>query len=174
MYGEATIESLEDLMSPYDDRSIQELDDDTLDQLELPTGKPKSAAEKSRMAELVTLKSMNMKLNATKSSIRSVSHGIQRVEKQIHDSGGKEKEKEKDTQQSQVQVVQCEYHARPFSTLWRSFKSLFYTRDENGRLRFTRFGLILTVFWTWLFAEFFMWYVSHLLFHSLGSRHTKK
>jgi hypothetical protein len=175
MYGEATIESLEDLMSPYDDHSIQELDEDTLDQLELPTAKPKSAAEKSRMAELVTLKSMNMKLNATKSSIRSVSHGIQRVEKQIHDSGGKEKEKEKDTQQPQVQVMQCEFHTHPFSTLWRSSKSLFYTRDENGRFKFTRFGLILTVFWTWLFAEFFMWYVSHLLTHSLRKlRHTKK
>jgi hypothetical protein len=159
MYGEATIESLEDLMSPHDDHSIQEVDEDTLDKLELPTGKPKTAAEKSRMAELVTLKSMNMKLNATKSNIRSVSHGIQRVEKQIHDSEGKEKEKGKDIQQPQVQIVVCEYSAAPFSALWQSSKSIFYTWDENGKFKFTRLGLIITVFWTWFITEFIMWYV---------------
>jgi hypothetical protein len=171
MYGEATIESLEDLMIPHDGHSIQELDEDTLDQLELPTEKPKTAAEKSRLAELVTLKSMNKKLNATKSSIRSVSHGIQGLQKQIHDSGEKEeeKEKEKGDKQSQAQIVVSEADLHPFSVLGRSFRSLFYTRDENGRFKLARFGLFLMVFLIWFITEFVMWYVFPSLLMPTGS-----
>jgi hypothetical protein len=171
MYGEATIESLEDLMIPHDGHSIQELDEDTLDQLELPTEKPKTAAEKSRLAELVTLKSMNKKLNATKSSIRSVSHGIQGLQKQIHDSGEKEeeKEKEKGDKQSQAQIVVSEADLHPFSVLGRSFRSLFYTRDENGKFKLARFGLFLMVFLIWFITEFVMWYVFPSLLMPTGS-----
>jgi hypothetical protein len=172
LYGEATIESLADLISPHDDHSIQELDEDTLDQLELPTEKPKTAAEKSRLAELMTLKSMNKKLNQTKSSIRSVSHGIQGLQKHMHDSA--EKEEEKGDQQPQAQVVVCEAHVHPFSDLLRSLKSSFYFRDEDGRLKLGRFGLFLTVFLIWFITEFFMWYVSILPLITHVLMYTKK
>lgn len=155
MLGEATIESLEDLISPYDGHSVQE--EDTLDQLELPTGEPKTAAEKSRLAELVTLKSMNQKLKATKSSIRSVNHGIQGLQKQMHDSGDKGEDQEK---HQQAQVGKPEVNLHSFSDLAQLLRSSLYTRNEDGRIGLGLLGLLLAVFLGWLITEFFMWYVN--------------
>lgn len=156
MLGEATIESLEDLMSPHDDQSIQE--EDTLDQLELPIEEPRTAAERSRLAEIMTLKSMNQKLKTTKSNIRNVNHGIQGLQKQVHGSGekveGKEKGKEK-----QAQAKMPEVNFRCFSNLGRLLRTSLYTRDENGRIGLGPLGLFLTVFLGWLVTEFLMWYV---------------
>lgn len=154
MPGEATIESLEDLMSPHDDQSVQE--EDTLDQLELPTGEPKTAAEKSRLAELMTLKSMNQKLKATKSSIRSVNQGIQGLQKQMHDSGDKGEEKQ---MESQAQAISTEVNIRSFSDIGKLLRTSLYTRDENGRIGLGPLGLFLAVFFGWLVTEFLMWYV---------------
>lgn len=155
MLGEATIESLEDLMSPHDGQSVQE--EDTLDQLELPTGEPKTAAEKSRLAELITLKSMNQKLKATKSSIRSVNHGIQGLQKQMHDSGDKGEEQEK---HQQAHVGKPEVNLRSFSDMAQLLRSSLYTRNEDGRIGFGPLGLLLAVFLGWLITEFLMWYVN--------------
>ncbi|RDI88939.1 Galactokinase [Venturia inaequalis] len=152
--GEATIESLEDLMSPHDDQSVQE--EDTLDQLELPTGEPKTAAEKSRLAELITLKSMNQKLKATKSSIRSVNHGIQGLQKQMHDSGDKGEEKE---MEQQAQIKPSEVHVRSVSDLGKLFRACLYTRDEKGKFELGPLGLSLAVFFSWLVIETLMCHI---------------
>ncbi|TID25114.1 Galactokinase [Venturia nashicola] len=151
LLGEATIESLEDLMSPHEDQSAQE--EDTLDQLELPTREPKSAAEKSRMAELLTLKSMNQKLKATKSSIRSVNHGIQGLQKQMHDSGDKVEVKKKE---QQVQTTSSEVYLRSFSDLGKLLRTCLYTQDEDGKIKLGPLGLFLTLFFSWLLTEVLM------------------
>ncbi|QDS75532.1 hypothetical protein FKW77_005320 [Venturia effusa] len=142
--GDATIESLEDLISPHDDHSAQE--EDTLDQLELPTGEPKTAAEKSRLAELMTLKSMNQKLKATKSSIRSVNHGIQGLQKQMHGSGDKGEE----FQDKRVEVA---VHFHSLSDLGQALRASLYTRDENVRIALGPLGLFFSVFFSWLVTD---------------------
>ena len=94
-FGDSTILSLEELISPLDDEqhtgTLTKLDEDTLRNLQLPTEPPRTKAEKQRYQELVTLKEMQSRLDAARTSIRDASRSIKRVEQQVEtrdDSGG--------------------------------------------------------------------------------------
>ena len=92
--GDSTIQSLEDLISPLDDEqdtgTLTKLDEDTLRSLQLPAEPPRTRAEKQRYQELVTLKEMQSRLDAARTSIRDAGRSIKRVEQQVEtrDNGG--------------------------------------------------------------------------------------
>ncbi|KAF1920847.1 hypothetical protein BDU57DRAFT_27610 [Ampelomyces quisqualis] len=76
--GDSTINSLEDLVSPEGD-----MDEDTLQGLQLPTITPRNEAERQRQQELQHLHRMNDRLRAARTSIRDASRGMKRVEDRV-------------------------------------------------------------------------------------------
>ncbi|KAG9192288.1 hypothetical protein G6011_11022 [Alternaria panax] len=79
-YGDSTINSLEDLITPSTESPMEE---DTLQGLQLPTETPRNEAERQRQQELQHLYRMNDRLRAARTSIRDASRGMKRVEDQV-------------------------------------------------------------------------------------------
>lgn len=151
--GEATIQSLEDLMSPTGENSILEVED-TLDNIQLPTTKPRTAAERARQLEMLQLDSMGKNLRNTQRGLREVRHGIQRVEHRVAET----KESTSSSPSKVPKVGQCENCDRPLTMIWRQAKSLFYTREDN-KTTLTWPAIFFLVFLSWLLTETILWYV---------------
>lgn len=149
--GEATIQSLEDLMSPTGEHSM--LEEDTLDNLELPSTKPTTAAGKAREQEIRQLKNMSDHLRSTQRGLRDVRHGMTRVENQVAET--KEPTTSTSASSRGIGSHNCD---RPLSVVWRQTKSFFYTHD-NGKRRLTWPSIFGLVFLAWLATEFSLWYV---------------
>ncbi|KAI4633120.1 hypothetical protein J4E80_000483 [Alternaria sp. BMP 0032] len=97
-FGDSTINSLEDLIAPSGESQI---DEDTLQGLQLPTETPRNEAERQRQQELLHLHRMNDRLRAARTSIRDASRGMKRVEDQVeHVEEGENGEKVKVTSNS--------------------------------------------------------------------------
>ncbi|KZM22934.1 hypothetical protein ST47_g5933 [Ascochyta rabiei] len=151
-YGDDTIHSLEDLITPLSDNEVEE---DTLQGLVLPTTAPRNEAERERQAEVVHLHRLNKHLRATSTNIRDVSRGMRRVEtrmEHIEVEGTGEK----------IPVIVRD-HSHEFS-LWTWFRSFFW----DGRLKtqrearsaplkmwggITLLGVLLTVSLIWWASE---------------------
>ncbi|PSN66788.1 hypothetical protein BS50DRAFT_494075 [Corynespora cassiicola Philippines] len=132
-YGDSTINSLEELITPFRE-SVEagELDEDTLLGLNLPTEPPRNEAERQRQQELVHLHRMNDRLRAARTSIRDASRGMRRVENRV--------EHFEEINGEKVRVIyrecpcaangghKCDY------SLKREFVRLFY----DSRLKHTR------------------------------------
>ncbi|KAJ4366008.1 hypothetical protein N0V95_000386 [Ascochyta clinopodiicola] len=151
-YGEDTIHSLEDLMTPLSENEVEE---DTLQGLALPTTAPRNEAERERQAEVVHLHRLNKHLRATSTSIRDASRGMRRVETrmehiEVEETGEK------------IPIIVRD-HSHEFSP-WTWFRSFFWdgrlkTQREasNAPLKMwggvTLLGILLTVSFIWWASE---------------------
>jgi hypothetical protein len=157
-YGEDTIHSLEDLMTPPGDNEAEE---DTLQGLTLPTTAPRNEAERERQAEVVQIHRLHEHLRATSTSIRDANRGMRRVETRMeHIEVGETGHK--------VPVI-VQDHSHEFSP-WKWFSGFFW--DERLKTRrevdntpwkmwggITGFGILLTVLFIWWASETVAWYV---------------
>ncbi|KAK8226787.1 hypothetical protein HDK77DRAFT_116196 [Phyllosticta capitalensis] len=172
-YGDSTLDSLQGIMSA-DNTVDLDMDENTLDEFQVPSGKPKTAAERERQQELLQLQNMNARLRATRKSIRDANRNMRHLENRVEAGGETAAAVEVATEDSQrngavapAVVVrgqdspcgegQCYAYQHPFRTMWRAFKSLFW--NEKGRGRYTRltwFGLFCILFWSWFWTETFL------------------
>jgi hypothetical protein len=160
-YGDDTIHSLEDLMTPLGDNEAEE---DTLQGLALPTSAPRNEAERERQAEVVHIHRLNQHLRATSTKIRDVSRGMRRVETRM------EHIEVKETGEKVPVVVR---HLSPEFSPWTWFRSFFWDERlkaqrevKNAPLRMwggvTLLGILLTVSFIWWTGETVAWYVLSL------------
>lgn len=162
-YGDDTIHSLEDLIAPFADN---EVDDDTLQGLELPTNPPRNEAERERQAELVGLHRLREHLRATQTGIRDTSRNMRRAgsrAEQIETERGREK----------TPVVIRDRCRCPEFSPWKWFRSFFWDerlmlerQTERAPLRMwggvTILGILLTLSFIWWASETVAWYVLSL------------
>jgi hypothetical protein len=157
--GETTINSLEDLMihpGAGGDDSVLYIEEDTLDNLQLPATKPTTTAGKLREQEVLQLKSMNEHLRNTQRSLRDVRQGIQRVGNQVGVEG-KALSGATSTHTLQAGIAQCDNCNKPAYALWNQAKSLMYT-THNNKTRLTWLGITSLIFLVWLITESTLWY----------------
>jgi hypothetical protein len=178
-YGDSTINSLEDLMTPLaESPENDEGEGDTLQGLQLPTGAPKNEAERQRQQELLHLHRMNDRLRAARTSIRDASRGMKRVEDQVeHVDDGE------NTTGGTTKVVYtgcpCAVHGHEQnSSMWRWWKSFFWQdrlktkrQASNGWWRklggFTALSIFLMLLLTYWISEEVAWYVFAVTFEGI-------
>jgi hypothetical protein len=159
-YGDSTINSLEELMTPMAETPASgEPDEDTLP-LDISTNAPRNEAERRRQEELFHIQNMDRRLRSTRTSLRDTSRGIRRVEEQI-ERGGERTSLISDST-SDVNIHPREYKCpcvdiggHPFS-LWNATKSLFYDASLKPRRRgwgLTWLSIFLLTLLTWFIAE---------------------
>jgi hypothetical protein len=173
-YGDSTINSLEDLITPSaESPEMDEGEGDTLQGLQLPTGTPKNEAERQRNQELLHLHRMNDRLRAARTSIRDASRGMKRVEDQVeHVDDGEPGSSDK----TKIVYTGCpcavDGHVQNFS-MWRWWKSFFWqdrlkTRRQTRNSWWKKLGgltalsIFLMLFLTYWVTEEIAWYVSPL------------
>jgi hypothetical protein len=165
-YGDSTINSLEDLITPSAESPMEE---DTLQGLQLPTETPRNEAERQRQQELLHLHRMNDRLRAARTSIRDASRGMKRVEDQVeHADEGENGEKIKVVSRACPCVI--DGHVQNFSMLkwWRSLfweqrlKTLRQTSNSRWRVwgGLTGLSIFLITFFIWWISEEIAWYVA--------------
>ncbi|KAI4655386.1 hypothetical protein J4E93_000098 [Alternaria ventricosa] len=158
-FGDSTINSLEDLIAPSGESQI---DEDTLQGLQLPTETPRNEAERQRQQELLHLHRMNDRLRAARTSIRDASRGMKRVEDQVeHVEEGENGEKVKVV--SRACPCAIDDHVKNFSMLrwWKSLfweqrlKTLRQTSNSWGRVwgGLTGLSIFMIVLFTWWISE---------------------
>ncbi|KAK8160496.1 hypothetical protein BKA80DRAFT_101779 [Phyllosticta citrichinensis] len=162
-YGDSTLDSLQGIMSA-DNTVDLDMDENTMEELSMPSEKPKTAAERERQQELLQLQNMNERLRATRKSIRDANRNMRHLENKV-EAGGETTAAEAQAQHEAAASVrgqdkscdcggferQCYAYQHPFLTIWRAFKSLFW--DERRYLRLTWFGLFCVLFWSWFWTE---------------------
>ncbi|KAF2274141.1 uncharacterized protein EI97DRAFT_460533 [Westerdykella ornata] len=144
--GDSTIDSLEELIECGREEHTGDLDEDTLQGLQLPTEPPKNEAERQRQKELAQLHKMNQRLRAARTSIRDASRGIRRVEHQVEHIEG-EGERTKVVQRELVDARSL------WGSTWKGFKRLFYKPEHPGRHGLTWLSIALITFWIWFISE---------------------
>ncbi|KAF3002060.1 hypothetical protein E8E13_009172 [Curvularia kusanoi] len=151
-YGDDTIHSLEDLIAPFTDNEVEE---DTLQGLELPTNPPRSEAERARQAELVGLHRLREHLRATQTGIRDTSRSMRRAS-----SSAEQMEIKRLGEKTSVVVRERSSEFSP----WIWFRSFFWDerlslerRAAGAPLRMwggvTLFGILLTLSFIWWASE---------------------
>ncbi|KAF1932933.1 uncharacterized protein M421DRAFT_416530 [Didymella exigua CBS 183.55] len=151
-YGDDTLHSLEDLMTP---RAENETEEDTLQGLPLPTSAPRSEAERLRHAEIVDLHRLNQHLRATRTGIRDISRGMRRVGTTVEHT-----QVDGTSEKLPVLVRDLGHDFSP----WTWFRSFFWDerlktqrRYKNAHLKMwggvTLFGISLTLSFIWWASE---------------------
>lgn len=162
-FGDSTINSLEDLITPLTEIAM---DEDTLQGLQIPTATPRNDAERQRQQELLHLHRMNDRLRAARTSIRDASRGMKRVEDQVeHVEEGENGEMIKVINRSCPCATKG--HAQSFSMLrwWKSLfweqrlKTLRQTSNSRGKIwgGLTGLSIFLILFFTWWISEEIAW-----------------
>lgn len=165
-YGDSTINSLEELITPLPDTSDSENPDEDTLALDLPTAAPRNEAERRRNEELVHIRQMDQKLRSTRTSLRDTSRGIRRVEEQMErrdDANSASTLTQRTTssnadQKTATQEFKCpcaENGHHRFS-LWDATKLLFYDASLKPRRRgwgLTYLSIFLLSFFTWFVLE---------------------
>ena len=155
-YGDSTIDSLEELIAPGGDVSgILDLDDDTLQGLQLPTEPPKNEKERIRQQELRDLYKMNQRLRAARTGIRDASRGIKRIEHHVEHV-------EENGQAINVVYRDCPCAAQghklsPWSSTWAGFKRLFYDPKLPRRAGLTWLSMAFIAIAVWFLTENAAW-----------------
>jgi hypothetical protein len=160
-YGDDTLHSLEDLMTP---QAENETEEDTLQSLQLPTIAPRNEAERLRQAEREDLNRHRRHLQATITSMRDVSRGLRRVSTLTEHT-----EVVGTSENASVPVRNFGHEFSP----WLWFRSFFWderlkTQREvkNAPLKmwggFTLLGILLTLSFIWWASETVAWYVLSL------------
>ncbi|KAF1841949.1 uncharacterized protein K460DRAFT_293382 [Cucurbitaria berberidis CBS 394.84] len=160
-YGDSTINSLEDLIIPLSESAEGELDEDTLQGLQLPTSTPRNEAERQRQQELLHLHRMNDRLRTVRTSIRDASRGMKRVEDRVEHV-----EEVENGDKTKAVYGECPCAANgghPLSP-WTWCKSFFWqdrlkserqTRNSWWKIwgGLTGLGIFLVLFFTWWVTE---------------------
>jgi hypothetical protein len=152
-YGDDTLHSLEDLMTPQAENGMEE---DTLQGLPpLPTTAPRNEAERLRHAEIEDLHRLTQRVRATETGMRDTSRGMRRLEttiEHIEVVGTGEK--------GPVLVRNLNHEFSP----WIWFRSFFWDSQlktqrevQNAPLRMwggvTILGILLTLSFIWWASE---------------------
>lgn len=153
-FGDSTINSLEDLISSPPEG---EMDDDTLQGLQVPTTTPRTEEERQRQQELQQLHRMNERLRAARTSIRDASRGMKRVEDQVENGGDVENIPRSTT----VSTCPCaaaghqpSSWARPTNLFWSAqLKSARRTTSWRTLGGLTLLSILLLVLFTWWVSE---------------------
>lgn len=163
-YGDSTINSLEDCIASS---PVPEVEDDTLQGLELPTSTPRNDAERARQRELQHLHRMNDRLRAARTSIRAASQGMKRVEDRVEHS----EEMEEDGKTVSRNCPCATEGTRHNFSMWRWCRGCFWdsrlktTRQETRRRLLgglTGLSIFLLAFLVWFIGEVIARYVTHL------------
>ncbi|PVH99099.1 hypothetical protein DM02DRAFT_529746 [Periconia macrospinosa] len=163
-YGESTINSLEELISPHAGTSE---DDTTLPDLRVPTNPPRNAAERVRQDEHNLLHSMNDRLRAVSTGIRQVGRGIGKLERQVEqgeetEGSGRKVETRTASTASTPRTCSCDHHHpdhEPVArwTFWKGLKGLFYDKNlkktSSWGWGLTGLSITLLTFFTWFVVE---------------------
>lgn len=160
-YGDDTLHSLEDLMTP---RTENETEEDTLQDIPLPTAAPRNEAERLRNAEIEEVNRMNRRVRAAQSGIRDTSRGMRRLETAIEHI-----DVVRTGERGPVLVRSLDHEFSP----WLWFRSFFWdsrlktSREvQNAPLRMwggvTLLGILLTLSFIWWASETVAWYVLSL------------
>ena len=165
-YGDATIQSLEDIIHPNADATDTTLSSDAgaatkENAVENPSkGRPLTQAEQDRREEDLAIEAMNKHLRAARTSIKDADRGLQRVENKWESTSHAEVPQPRIVASAPKQVVKadrdwktaCEhcggsYHS-VWSGLWTELRSNFYYYDDSAWMgvRLTWLG-ILTLLW---------------------------
>lgn len=163
-FGDSTINSLEDIIGPSsgaENIEIGDLDEDTLQGLQVPTGIPRNEAERQRQQELLHLHSMNQRLRAARTSIRDASRGMKRVEDRVeHAEGGT------GIEQEGVRIIYrdcpCAHNGHqcdPWGAAWSGFKGLFRDPKKSKLRGLTWLSIFLISFLVWFISEGVAWYL---------------
>lgn len=149
-YGDSTISSLEELITT----PTGEVEEDTLQGLQLPTVTPRNEAERQRQQELLHLHRMNDRLRAARTSIRDASRGMKRVEDRVEH--GEEVEG--------ATVLACPCAAAGHIPLWKYPFKVFWdsklkSERSGSRTRMlgglTLFSILLLSLLAWWISEEF-------------------
>lgn len=166
-FGDATIQSLEDIVHPNTDPTDTTLTfDDATSNLDF--GRPLTQAEKDRRQEDLAIEAMNKHLRAARTSIKDADRGLQRVENKWESTSHVESSQTTTTTTSRpTQVVPLDrdwktvcahcggsYHSLWWG-LWTELRSVFYNYDKNARLgiRITWPGLLVLTYLLWHILE---------------------
>jgi hypothetical protein len=162
-FGDSTIHSLEDLVSTPPEG---DLDDDTLQGLQLPTTTPRNEAERQRQQELTHLYRMNDRLRAARTSIRDASRGMKRVEDRVEHG-----EETEGGDNVTVRECPCAVEGHQWS-LWRTSKSLFWDGKLKSRRQGTSWRTLggLTTL-SVLMLVLFLWWISEEIACELYCQH---
>jgi hypothetical protein len=159
--GDSTIDSLEDILAPSRDESAFELDEDTLLGLQIPKGTPRNEAERLRQREVLALHSMNVRLRATRTSIRDADRGLRRVEHEL-DKIDEASVSRKEHRHAHGECNRCGcpadgHYVSPWRTMWTAGTELFYCKNAEGQLRLTNVGWWSVLLCIWLVTELALW-----------------
>jgi hypothetical protein len=160
--GDSTINSLEDLITPGNSNS--EVEEDTLQGLQIPTEVPKNEAERERQQEVKQLLGMNQRLRAARISIRDASRGMKRVEDQVEHFGeGQDEGVGKDgvkVAEDGVRVVykDCPCAGAGHHTSPKPQIKSFFRNPKSKWWGLTWLSLFLIGFFIWFITENVAWY----------------
>jgi hypothetical protein len=154
--GDSTINSLEDLITPGNSNS--EVEEDTLQGLQIPTEVPKTEAERQRQQELIQLYGMNQRLRAARTSIRDASRGMKRVEDQVEHSG---ESQDGGMAEDGARVVykDCPCATAGHQTSLKSRTKSLFSNPKSKWWGLTWLSLFLIGFFIWFITENVAWYV---------------
>lgn len=173
-FGDATIQSLEDIVHPNTDPTDTTMSfnaggvdkDDGVDDLDF--GRPLTQAEKDRRQEDLAIEAMNKHLRAARTSIKDADRGLQRVENKWESTSHMEASQTTTTTTSRPkQVVTldrdwktvCDHCGGSYHSLWwglwTELRSCFYNYDQNARfgVRITWPGLLVLACLLWSILE---------------------
>ena len=162
-YGDSTINSLEELITPMTDNPESGgADDDTI-ALDIPSAAPRNESERRRQEELLHIREMDQKLRSTRTSLRDTSRGIRRVEEQIERNGQSNDRSALDDHNPdrgrfvhREQKCPCAETGHPQFSLWSGLKLLFYDSSRASKRHgwgLTWLSILLLTFITWFVLE---------------------
>jgi hypothetical protein len=162
-FGDSTIHSLEELVSTPPEGDI---DEDTLQGLQLPTTTPRNDAERQRQQELTHLHRMNDRLRAARTSIRDASRGMKRVEDRVEHG-----EETEGGEQVTIRDCPCAVEGH-HSSIWRTPNRLFWDatlRTKRQGTNWRTLGGLTTL--SILMLALFLWWISEEIACELYCQH---
>jgi hypothetical protein len=176
-FGDATIQSLEDIVHPNTDPTdttlASEIGGGFKDAVEdLDIGRPLTQAEKDRRQEDLAIEAMNKHLRAARTSIKDADRGLQRVENKWETTSHTEASQPTTMASKPRQATTLDRDWKPVCDhcggsyhslwwgLWTELRSVFYVYDKNARygLRITWPGLLVLTWLVWYLLENFLCY----------------
>jgi hypothetical protein len=169
-YGNDTINSLEGLLTPPPENPDADIDDDTLQGLDVPTAPPRTQAERERQQETMHIRRMSETLRRTSIGIRDLNRGMRRVETSFEHVGDGVGTGKAAPRSSASAPVACSGH---HFSLWEWSRSFFWDPAVKQRRTaqsslwriwggLTVLGILLTLLLTWWVSEEVAWYVMTL------------
>ncbi|KAK4547619.1 hypothetical protein LTR36_000576 [Oleoguttula mirabilis] len=175
-FGDATIQSLEDILTPDLDPTdltlpvdVGEVAQEGVDAID--ADQPLTQAERDRRQEDLAMEAMNKHLRAARTSIKDANRGLRRVENRIETAqtvppaasassnatGPAPLPRPTISENGKTVCDACggTYYGSVWKALWTEFRSCFYSWDPppSSRLRFTWLGLMCLSTLAWYLLE---------------------